>query len=288
MGDTERRKVGGALRQKMGGVLAWLVIVGAAAGVSAGFFSDGFGRDAAPVATPAGGPSQQLAVQPVAAAIPAAVPLETAALPDPPTTAPAATEPPNYVPRDVQLYEAHWQGMDTRLLDAELRQKLKYPRGLEGILIGEVTLNAAEAGLLAGDVIIEVQGEKVTTLEQFQQRTRAVRNRRDATITLLRKSGKRQNERYAMRRLTLILKGEPDLGFAQVEGAPMILPGDPRPHPDRGRCTNCHAVGKGFELTPDPDLITLPPPPISRESVVKGLIPHGDRGPCAACHIVGL
>ncbi len=198
----------------------------------------------------------------------------------------AGLRPPNYIPSDIQLFEAHWQGMDARLLDSELRRKLKYPRGLLGILIDEVTLNAARAGFLAGDVIVQVVNRRVTTLEEFQQSSRAVRGLRQASITVLRKGDWKEDGRFAMRRITLALRGDPDLGFAQVEAAPMILPGDGRPHPYRGACTSCHTVGIGFELTPDPDLITLPPPPISHAIVVKEVSPHRNRGPCEACHVI--
>jgi hypothetical protein len=199
-----------------------------------------------------------------------------------------APKPPNFIPDAVQIYEAHWQGMDVRLLTAELRRKLRYPQQLEGILVGEVTMNAARSGLLGGDVIVAVEGQAVKTLEAFQEATRAVAGDRQATLAVLRKTGPRNQagNRTTMIRLTLVLVDSRTLGFAQVEGAPMIKAGDPRPHPDRGPCTQCHAVGTGFELAPDPDLITLPPPALSRDIVAKGSRPHEDRGPCQACHIV--
>ena len=199
-----------------------------------------------------------------------------------------APKAPNFVPQVVQLYEAHWQGMDTRLLTAELRRKLRFPEGLEGILVGEVSLAAGRSGLLGGDVIVAVEGQPVSTLETFQEATRAVADRTQATIAVLRKTGpKDQNGvRAAMLRLTLSLAAERPLGFAQVEGAPMIKAGDPRPHPDRGACTQCHSIGTGFELAPDPDLITLPPPVLAREAAARGARPHEDRGPCQACHVI--
>jgi hypothetical protein len=198
----------------------------------------------------------------------------------------AAREPPNFLPRDIQLSEAHWQGMDVARLTAELRQKLKYPKGLEGIMIDEVTLNSAGSGFLAGDIITHVAEVRVRTLEEFQQSSRSVRGESKATLVVLRKAERRENGRYAVRRVSLVLRGDPDLGFAQLEAAPMILPGDGRPHSHRGPCTLCHSVGKGFELTPDPDMITLPPPTLSHASVVKGISPHRDRGPCEACHLI--
>ncbi|MEI6986396.1 MAG: magnetosome magnetite formation protein MamP [Rhodospirillaceae bacterium] len=200
----------------------------------------------------------------------------------------AAPKPPNFVPDNLQLYEAHWQGMDTRLLTSELRRKLRFPKGLTGIVVGEVTLAAARSGLLGGDVIIAVENQAVTTLENFQEATRTVATSREASIAALRRTGVRDpaGNRSTMVRLNLVLTAERELGFAQVEAAPMIKPGDPRPHPDRGVCTQCHAIGTGFELAPDPDLITLPPPMLSRENLARGLRPHEDRGPCQACHVV--
>ncbi|MEG3620323.1 magnetosome magnetite formation protein MamP [Magnetovibrio sp. PR-2] len=190
---------------------------------------------------------------------------------------------PNFLPSNVQLSEGHWQGMDVGELSSELRRKLRYPRGLKGLLVDEVTLNSARSGLKAGDVIVNVGNVSVTTLEAFQQSSRMVRNLDKVELTALRKGERGEDGRYSMRRVSVFLRGDPDLGFAQLESAPMILPGDGRPHPHRGACTNCHSIGSGFEL-PDPDLITLPPPPITHAVVVQGILPHRDRGPCEACH----
>ena len=199
-----------------------------------------------------------------------------------------APKAPNFIPATVDLYEAHWQGMDTRLLTAELRRKLRFPQGLQGILVGEVSLAAGRSGLLGGDVIIAVENQPVGTLEGFQEATRAVADRTQATLTVLRKSGPKDSNgvRTAMVQMTLVIAADRPLGFAQVEGAPMIKAGDPRPHPDRGPCTRCHSIGRGFELAPDPDLITLPPPALTRDTAAKGARPHEDRGPCQACHVI--
>ena len=65
-------------------------------------------------------------------------------------------------------------------------------------------------------------------------------------------------------------------------------------------------IGKGFELTPDPDLVMLPAPTITQATVdegtiklqklhqmqlqqakvIEGVPPHRDRGPCIACHLI--
>ncbi|MFN3076723.1 MAG: magnetosome magnetite formation protein MamP [Alphaproteobacteria bacterium] len=206
--------------------------------------------------------------------------------PPPQGGAGATTEPPNYVPRTVQVFEAHWQGLDGRLLTGEIRRKLRFPDTLRGVLVGEVTLNAAASGVLAGDVIVMVENQPVATVEEFQRATRLVKDRREARLTVMRKRAADAAGGIALSQMTLVLRGEPDLGFAQVEGAPMILPGAERPHSYRGACTNCHAVGRGFELTPDPDLITLPPAPITADVATRGMRPHEDRGPCEACHVI--
>ena len=180
------------------------------------------------------------------------------------------------------------QGLDARELTAELRQKLGYPKGLEGALVGEVTLGAARAGLLGGDVIVAVADQPVTTLASFQEATRTAANSRQAAVAVLRKTPTREptGNRYAVVRLTLMVVADRELGFAQAEGAPMIKPGDPRPHAVRGPCTHCHTVGTGFELRPDPDLISLPPPVIPQRLAASGSRPHEDRGPCEACHVI--
>jgi len=82
---------------------------------------------------------------------------------------------------------------------------------------------------------------------------------------------------------SLTLSAPDNLGFVQAETAPMILPGEIMPHPYRGPCTDCHAIGTTGHIVPDPDGIILPPPPISAQALATPP-PHKDRGPCQACH----
>jgi membrane-associated protease RseP (regulator of RpoE activity) len=245
-----------------------------------------------------GAASAQIASPQVAAVGAAFVPVAAPMVPSPgdlqPFTAPfqppAALGPTapntsdavaaNYIPRTVKVFEGHWQGLDSRLMTVELARKLQFPLGLRGVLIGEVTLNAVTAGLMAGDVITKLEDFPIATMEEFQEASRMVMNRNEARLTVIRKAG------TTFHTLTLTLRAERGLGFVQVEGAPMIQPGDPRPHPYRGPCTDCHTVGSGFELAPDPDLISLPPPVISRKTANDGIFPHEDRGPCEACHVI--
>lgn len=200
---------------------------------------------------------------------------------------PLAAEPeaPNFIPRKLQVFEGHWQGMDGRLMTGELARKLNYPAGLQGVLLGEVTLNAATSGLLGGDIIVRIEDIPVTNMENFQAATREIANRAEARISVLRKES-RPGMPAVLRKLTVVLRDQGGLGFAQLEGAPMILAGDPRPHGYRGACTDCHPIGQGFELAPDPDLISLPPPPLARDKVAQGTSPHEIRGPCEACHVI--
>lgn len=185
-----------------------------------------------------------------------------------------------FMARDIAFYEAHWQGMDTMNLTAELRQKLLYPKGLRGVIVGEVTLNAALSGMLGGDVIIAVEGGRVRDLKALRDQSKGVSRRNHVAIKVLRKSDTKQDGRFVMNQMTFVLRSRGELGFAQVESAPMIVPGEMRPHPERGPCTRCHSTGAGQFNMPDPDLITLPPPAIGA-NVPR---PHRDRGPCTACH----
>lgn len=191
---------------------------------------------------------------------------------------------PNYMARKLKVFEAHWQGLDGRLMTGELARKLSFPAGTRGLLVGEVTLNAALSGVLAGDVVTKVEETPVVTVEDFHMGTRQIASRNEGRLTVLRKDSGPQGP--ILRTMVLVIRAEGGLGFAQMEGAPMILPGDPRPHSYRGPCTECHPIGKGFELTPDPDLISLPPPQITRDAVAKAMSPHENRGPCEACHLI--
>ncbi|CAH2598662.1 Multi-heme protein MamP [Rhodovastum atsumiense] len=252
-----------------------------AQGTASDLLGGGLGLEGLRRAVPVAAVNATPPVMAAAVPVPVALPLD-------PDVTPSSQVAPNYLPATVQLFEVHWQGLDGRELTAELRRKLRYPQGLEGILVGEVTLTAARAGLLGGDVIIAVAGQPVTTLAGFQDATRAIANLKQTTVTFLRKTRSTEpaSNRFTMVRQTLMIVGDRELGFAQAEGAPMIKAGDPRPHASRGPCTQCHNIGTGFELRPDPDLITLPPPPISSRLAAGSNRPHEDRGPCEACHVI--
>ncbi|MBF0610894.1 MAG: PDZ domain-containing protein [Magnetococcales bacterium] len=177
-----------------------------------------------------------------------------------------------FVPANVQLAEAHWQGLEALPLSAELKLKLKLPMTLKGLLVDEVTMNAARSGMLAGDVLVAVNNRPVVTLEGLLAESQRVQQNNAVMLTVVRQG----------KGMSFTLQGSPRLGFAQVETAPMILSGDIPPHPYRGACTNCHPIGTTGHMVPDPDGIMLPPPPI----YANARSPHRDRGTCRACHTI--
>ncbi len=188
----------------------------------------------------------------------------------------------NYMSSNIKWYEAHWQGMDTMELDRELKMKLGYPSALQGIFVIEVTMNAAVSGMLAGDIIIAVEAMDVIDLKSFQAATRKIQYKKSAAVSVVRKGG-RVDGKLTLNKRVFVINDLLELGFAQVESAPMIVPGEFRPHRYRGACTDCHAIGEGFQLAQDPDLITLPPPIITKQQSL-GKPPHEDKGQCRICH----
>ncbi|MBF0295697.1 MAG: PDZ domain-containing protein [Magnetococcales bacterium] len=190
------------------------------------------------------------------------------AVPSPAEATPGSPAP--FINPKARLSEGHWKGLEALPLSAELKQKLRLPMELEGLLVDEVTLNAARAGLLAGDVIVSVNSRAVNSLEALVEESRKVQMAKSVPITVYR----------AGRLQTFMLVARTNLGLAQVETAPMILPGEIMPHPYRGACTQCHSIGTTGHIVPDPDGVVLPPPPIRANAAA----PHKDRGPCQACH----
>jgi hypothetical protein len=187
-----------------------------------------------------------------------------------PVPAPGLT---GYAAPGIQLSEGHWQGMEALPLSTELKKKLKLPKRLNGLLIDEVTLYAAQSGLMAGDVLVAVNSRPVLTIEALVRESKRIQSRNSATLTAYR--------REEWKTFTLRVPQGDNLGFAQVETAPMVLSGSMRPHPYRGACTLCHTIAQtGQPMMPDPDGIILPPPPIR----ANARMPHQDRGPCNVCH----
>lgn len=171
-----------------------------------------------------------------------------------------------------KISEAHWQGMEVVPLTWELASKLGIPLDEKGVLIDEVTLTASRSGFMAMDIINAVNGVSVTTINDFYIMTKRLKDQKKALIDI-----KRANQN-----LSFTLAVPDELGFAQLESPPMVLAGSIPPHRYRGPCSDCHEIGSTGQLDPDPDLITLAPPPISK----MAKCPHRYRGACKMCHVV--
>lgn len=174
--------------------------------------------------------------------------------------------------KNLQLTEAHWQGMELMEFTPEIKQKLQYPPNLKGLLVDEVTLNSLASGLRGGDILLSMNGKAVRNLKQFYESTKKTRNKRKAKLEIW-----RQGESMKFK-----VMAQDFLGIAQVETAPMITAGAISPHQYRGPCTSCHLIGTGAHIAPDPGGIILPPPPIA----INAKLTHRDYGKCEACHVI--
>ncbi len=173
------------------------------------------------------------------------------------------------------LVEGHWLGMELIPITPELAREYKLPAGADGLLVDEVTLEAAESGLLAGDILQGINNYPVKTLEDFAQATRKVESLNQANLGVLR-DGQPQ--------VITLRSSWYKLGVAQNEAAQPIQPSAISPHSDMGRpCTDCHIFMKnGGQLAIDAGDILPTPPPIT--SFDKA--PHSDRGVCNVCHTI--
>lgn len=197
------------------------------------------------------------------------------------TTPVAATPPPGRLPSPREqgaakkiLWEGHWLGMETMDLVPELATEYKIPPGTKGVLVDEVSLEAAESWLLAGDMIQSIDGFATPDLQAFSEATRRVKNKNSAVMVVCRQG----------RFLNLTISSERSLGFSQNEAASPIPPGSLSPHRTRSKpCTACHIImTNGGQLATDAGDILPNPPPIR-----DGAVPiHGNRGKCKNCHII--
>ena len=174
------------------------------------------------------------------------------------------------------MVEGHWMGMETMNLTPALRRIYKVPADIAGVMVDEITLESAESGILAGDVVTSVQGRPTRNLEEFFQATRAVSERSRAEVAVYRMG--------AETRFLLAAKKAGTLGFAQMEGAPPIRPGALSPHRERRRaCTDCHVImTTGGQLPVDAGDVLPSPPPIAANAVAT----HRYRGECGSCHAI--
>ena len=180
-------------------------------------------------------------------------------------------------PPDKALQEGHWIGLEVISLTPAIAKANSIPPDVAGVLIDEVTLLSAEAGLYAGDVITAVNGKKVTDLKSFHLATKDVAQSNRANVSVY--SGGKNKD-------VMIFSTE-ILGIAQMEAAPMILATDKSPHGRYGPCDKCHAISKtplnSGQLAKDQgDSLTKVAPNIRRGTPP----PHRKRGTCTLCHVV--
>jgi hypothetical protein len=175
------------------------------------------------------------------------------------------------------ILEGHWIGLEVIPLTAAIAKANNIPANVRGVLIDEVTLVAANAGIQAGDVISAVNEVQVVDLRSFKQATKPVALATQATVTIYRGG--------SYRNIPVVATEE--LGVAQMEGAPMILATARSPHAYYGPCVNCHAISKTAnntnQLAKDMgDALTKIAPNIRRGTPA----PHRDRGACGTCHVI--
>ena len=173
--------------------------------------------------------------------------------------------------------EAHWIGLEAGPLVPAVAKANNIPANVSGVFVDEVTLVAADSGLLAGDVITAVNGNQVTDLKSFKNATKQVALATQAQVTVFRRGGTRN----------IAVTSPDELGFAQIEGAPMILATDRAPHGNYGPCDSCHTIAPGGinlnQMAKDlGDILTTTAPNIKKGTPA----PHGNRGACSKCHVL--
>ena len=174
------------------------------------------------------------------------------------------------------MVEGHWLGMEVMDLTPALRRIYRVPADVAGVIVDEITLESAESGILAGDVITGIQGRRTRDLAEFAWATQAVGERERAEVAVYRLG--------AERRFVLAAKNAPTLGFAQMEGAQPIRPGALSPHrAHRRACTDCHVImTTGGQLPVDAGDVVPTPPAIAANAAA----PHAYRGECGNCHVI--
>ena len=175
-----------------------------------------------------------------------------------------------------EFIEGHWLGLEVITLTPELAKEYRAQKGETGVLVDEITLEAAESGVLAGDLVQSVGGHPTPDLKAFFLATQRVRDQGQTRVGISRRGGK----------MTFVIEARnaKELGFAQMEAAQPIRPGSISPHRSRGRpCTDCHVIMRtGGQLPTDAGDILPTPPPIATDAKA----PHGYRGRCSVCHVV--
>ncbi|MEW6200348.1 MAG: trypsin-like peptidase domain-containing protein [bacterium] len=193
-------------------------------------------------------------------------------VPNPSATTPPAPALPQYQNAAAkQLAEGHWLGMEVIPSSPELTNEMGISPAEKGVLVDDVTLVAADAGIVAGDMVQQIGKSQVNDLKSFYEATKKVARRREVTIRISRKGLP----------LTIEIEQRDPVGIAQMEAAPMIPPGSVSPHRYKGDCTKCHTIGSTGQLAIDQgDIISRTAPAITRGAAA----PHRNRGECGLCH----
>jgi S1-C subfamily serine protease len=174
-----------------------------------------------------------------------------------------------------KFIEGHWLGLEVIPLTAELAAEYQVSNGEPGVLVDEVTLESAESGILAGDMVQSIGRFTTPDLKSFFRATQRVKEQEQAEVKVSR--------RGSMMTFVLRARNTGELGFAQMEAAQPIQPGALRPHRYMGTCTACHVfMQSGGQLPTDAGDILPNPPPIT----INAKAPHRDRGRCATCHTI--
>jgi serine protease Do len=175
-----------------------------------------------------------------------------------------------------KFIEGHWLGLEVIPLIAELATEYQVPKGETGVLVDEITLESAESGILAGDIVQSINGFPTPDLEAFFRATQRVQEKERVQVGISRRGSKMI--------FVMTARNTSTLGFAQMEAAQPIQPGALRPHRSRGRaCTYCHIfMQTGGQLPTDAGDILPNPPPITKNAKAS----HRYRGQCAICHTI--
>ena len=178
---------------------------------------------------------------------------------------------------DMTLQEGHWIGLEVIPLTAAIAEVNFISPDVAGVLIDEVTLLSAEAGLYAGDVITAVNDRKINDLKSFRLATKDLAQSNRVNLSVYR-GGKYIN---------ILVFSTEALGIAQMEAAPMILATAKSPHGYLGPCDRCHAISRtalnSNQLLKDQgDALTKVAPNIRMGTPP----PHRNRGTCTKCHVV--
>ncbi|MBF0511560.1 MAG: magnetochrome domain-containing protein [Candidatus Omnitrophica bacterium] len=173
-----------------------------------------------------------------------------------------------------EFIEGHWLGMELIPTTPELSKEYQIPPDTKGLLVDEISLESAESGILAGDMVVAVDDFATPDLVAFTEATRRVKNRHKAQVLVSRRG----------RLMEFTFSSVRTLGFSQNEAAQPITPGALSPHRSRNKaCTVCHIImTTGGQLPTDAGDILPNPPPIMKGAVAV----HEYRGKCNNCHVI--